>query len=1198
MNITQKKKQVYDSIDKLSQEMAQFIINNNKTKIIAEIEEDIIKNEKFKRGKEQNSDKIIFFSSDSSDRQQINLSQKDNISFNSLNSKYTNKSNKSKENDIKLGNNSSKINPISLKEASNKKLKKVCFAIDEKKKKNEEINKLNLSKENINVDENNNKKEDENKIKNNNNIEKNEGNKIIIKNNKEDLEITFSPIYGYRDEDEINYYNIKSYIDKNKKKFEKKLLFDKDKTYTINATATFGDSKDKNSKLTKNNNNIFINKNKINALLKDNKDNNNNLILKSYTQKTINSLKKKPNEINKNTSPERRKKMNTIKEKGIFIENQKKKSNDNSNNSDEYIKYIDTISQQIQEVEEENKISKESSYSNNNSKSYNLSSNTGNSSYDFHITTTSYNSNNLIIDYTKSGRNSKYKNFLEKQLKRQRLTDSKIKKMKRNKELKEYQNYYSSPKINSLSLEIVKNKGNYVPLFKRAVEIENEKKMKRLIYQKMQNNNFIVNNSNYGKRTKKQINDFFYAQMDWKDKIDKKTNNLRQKLNDKSLEQISEYLNYEIKINPKSELIISKKRKKNSLSITDISQTNSEIIYNSANRLYKDYEKRQKKLKRLKKELTPSFRPSINKSPPLYNYKTSRNNYRVNVNQKIDEVRMDDNNDNSYRFKYQSNSQTIIRNNSGISIKTQKSRNSKNISKNQISSRYFNKKENNLKSTAVDSRNTKSALKISNDINNTKLEKINENNISNEENSNNNNNTNKNSDKNKNNKNIIDSSLFALHNNSKKTKTEKENQKSQNNSKNNNSKNNDKKDHNKSHISKKNKSNNNNSNNISKESKSSQSNTNTSNSKIENNKTNSSNNESKNSIEDSPMKNSKINKIINKSQNKEENDNNDKKKANKNVDNEYIKTIGSRASKQNEKKENNNNVIRKFKRNNSCSNISPNINIKNQIKKSIKNIKINKNIFMKNSNKPPFNRHKSVITKKSSEFLFRNNYKDKDKLSPKLVNSIQNQNDTIEINNFENNNINDFNDFLTNNTKSKANSKAGIIKNSSFENEILISKKDSFFDENFKSEKSSEKKNKKKIIKKYKFNNSLEDEENEEDEEIEESNEINSKQNKSISWIKKLEEISKNEENKTEREKDELNKKKKLGASTTRSQTNRKNSDKEKDINININKKIENIGQDKLYLLNSRNNSSTGNLNPYTFTAKNEIFYKFFLKKK
>ena len=95
-----------------------------------------------------------------------------------------------------------------------------------------------------------------------------------------------------------------------------------------------------------------------------------------------------------------------------------------------------------------------------------------------------------------------------------------------------------------------------------------------------------------------------------------------------------------------------------------------------------------------------------------------------------------------------------------------------------------------------------------------------------------------------------------------------------------------------------------------------------------------------------------------------------------------------------------------------------------------------------------------------------------------------------------------------------------------------------------------------------------------------------------------MEEISKNEENKTEREKDELNKKKKLGASTTRSQTNRKNSDKEKDINININKKIENKGQDKLYLLNSRNNSSTGNLNPYTFTAKNEIFYKFFLKKK
>ena len=267
---------------------------------------------------------------------------------------------------------------------------------------------------------------------------------------------------------------------------QKKILFDKDKSYNTNVTATFADNKDKKTKINKinkNKKNTFINKNIINELLlKEKEDKINNLILKSYTQKAINSLNKKPIQ-NNNYISERRKKLNTIKEKDIFIENignKIKKFNDNSNNSDisdGYVKYIDNISE---ENEEDNNISKENSFINNNYKKYSLSSNSGNSSYDFHITTTSYNSNNLILNYTRNGRNSKYKNFLEKQLKRQRLTELKVNKMKRNKELKEYQNYYSSPKINSLSLEIVKNKGNYIPLFKRAVELENEKKNEKI----------------------------------------------------------------------------------------------------------------------------------------------------------------------------------------------------------------------------------------------------------------------------------------------------------------------------------------------------------------------------------------------------------------------------------------------------------------------------------------------------------------------------------------------------------------------------------------------------------------------------------------------------------------------------------------------------------------------------------------------
>ena len=42
---------------------------------------------------------------------------------------------------------------------------------------------------------------------------------------------------------------------------------------------------------------------------------------------------------------------------------------------------------------------------------------------------------------------------------------------------------------------------------------------------------------------------------------------------------------------------------------------------------------------------------------------------------------------------------------------------------------------------------------------------------------------------------------------------------------------------------------------------------------------------------------------------------------------------------------------------------------------------------------------------------------------------------------------------------------------------------------------------------------------------------------------------------------------------------------------------MENLEQNKLYMLNLRNTSSCGNLNPFTVSTKEPIFYKFFLKK-
>ena len=1175
MKIKQKDKQVFFSIDKLSREMAQYIVSNNKEKLIEEIEEDILKSEKTKKVKEKHSNnQFIFFSSDSSERQ----SQKDN---NSQNSKVNQDKNidKNKENKEAKNNNVSPTkNLIFSRDKNNsenmatKKTKKVCFALD-KKKNFEEINNIIGSKENIN--NNTNKNDDTNNNNNNNknnnainiynnkenkniNYDENEfldGNKIIIKNDKEDLEITLSPIYGYKgDEDEINYYKIKSYIDKNKKKLQKK-LYKADKTYNTNLTASFGDNK-------------AINKNKILLKDKEKEGKDNLLINKSYTDrnKAINSLQK----IGCNLEL-KKKKYNATKERNTLIDKK-----DTFNQKNRNAKYIDNISDY-----QDNKHSKESSSGNNYNSKLNSSTDLVNSSYDFSITTSSNNvNNNPAINYCKNGKNQKYISFLEKQLKRQRLTELKVNKMKRDKELKEFQNYYSSPKINSLSLQIVNNKGNYIPLFKRAIEIENEKKMKRMIRQKMQNKNFIINISNYTKRTSKQINDFFYAQMSWKDRVEKKNKYLQKSLIEQKNEQNSEILNYEMKINPKSELIILKKRRQNNLSLIDISQSNSTIISDSANRLYKDYEIRQKKLKKLKRELTPSFMPSINKSPKIHFYKKIRKNYKMNINEKIKEVNIKEY-DSSYKYKYQSYNQGINSRNATGPIKSQKSRNFKGISKNLVSSRFFNKKENNLKSTAVDSRNTKSAQKVSSDINNTKLEKINEYNTSNEYSHQNINSSNKIIEI-KANKSNLNTSLNNLNINTKN----EENKKSKYNTKNSeNKKANSKKSQSKESKSKSAES-------KSEESKSEKSKTESSQSDTESEK------ESKNTKKENSKSKVKDKFIINEEnkESKDKGDNKDKQskeKENNEKEKDSVKKNNSLARaftmKEKDKKEKNNNLKTK-RRFNSMSNIPPKIpqqmSNNRPIKKSINEIKLNKNNFMKNIIKAPFNRHKSVITKKSSELLLTNKYKDK--LTPQLGNSIQNQNDTIELNNIDKGNYNLLNDFFTNKSISKAKNNNNTRRNSLFNDEIqIMPQKDDFFDENFKSNISLEKKSEKKVIIKYKFD-CTGDYENEEEEENEEKDEGG---NKSISWIKKLKEISKNEEIKEDREKDEMNKRKK-GASTTRSQTKRKSNDKEKDF---INRNSE--GDDKLYMLNLRNSSATGKLNPYTVTAKEQIFYKFFLKK-
>ena len=143
------------------------------------------------------------------------------------------------------------------------------------------------------------------------------------------------------------------------------------------------------------------------------------------------------------------------------------------------------------------------------------------------------------------------------------------------------------------------------------------------------------------------------------------------------------------------------------------------------------------------------------------------------------------------------------------------------------------------------------------------------------------------------------------------------------------------------------------------------------------------------------------------------------------------------------------------------------------------------------------------------------------------------------------------------------------------------------------------KESKRKTFNNYKLNELKDDEFEEEEEEDNEETENKSDTNnddykdkdESFSWIKKLDEIAKNEGTK---EIGSFNKKK-VGNSSTRPQTkrNKGNSNNNEDSNKQF---FENLDENKLYMLNLRNSSSTGSLNPFTIVAHEPIFYKFFLK--
>ena len=1151
MNDKKKENKVQQSLDIISREMAQEIVNDKKNKLESEIDKDILKVDKKKRKREKELRKISNKNIDFENSESGDLNNQKIIdALSQFNPKRTN-SNKDMNSFKPRNSNKNQDNTKIKNEHKNK------FYKDKNNNKNNINNNIII----INNDNNN--------EKNNKNIIINNSKKNKESNKKEDIEVTLLPYYGYNEEEdkEINYYNIRYYID-NKKRLESKKKLNKPKYQR-------------------------------------------NLYYKSFHIKNNNSR----NGPTMKTNSFRKIKQN--KKDYSFLFEQKQKIDD----SDDWGEYLDDLT-----IDKNNKV-----FLYENSKkddSFNISYKDSSNYIDSDLTSIKGKNNkqnrNLIFDYFQ---NKKENEFFAKQLNRKRLTEIKINRKRERIKFLENQNNYSTPKIDYISEQIVKSKGNYVPLYKRAIELGNEKKTKILINQKLQNKSYSVNESKIKKRTQKQINDFYNKQIEWKDEVENVNSMLRLKLQLREKQNSTE-INTTPKLN-KSEISIFKRKnnQKNSFKLYD-NRIYKSVTYsmflnenNKTNvgfRLYKDFETRQKKLEKLKKKLTPTFTPLINKPNQSFNHirnkswmSKKRNNY----------ISREQSSSSSYTYEYDSS----------YNSRQQKSRNPKKNKKRinyNNSPQPFNFKEinNNLKSTAVDSRNSKSRFSL--DVFGTKLEKIKEykdtdeeysssdlsyNNISNHiiktnKNIRNSERGSKLSTYGKSKSNIFTYNISEEKSQSKLEKTTNKSINKENNDFTNSNKaetksisinepkndKDDNKDDNKdihsnynSGIIFRNLKLEDDKSNLNSEQKSSnkESQTPTIGKNNENINLNVNTIIKKKSIETKDIKEiEKIKEIKESKEIKQQND---------------IKEIKEKKDEKENKEKNNNIKLNEniIKINNNINNkINNNNNIDNNKPKKVNSIKqlfskeresnspiMRKAIFKKGNSKSIVsinNQSNSLITNKNNETMSHQFYE----------NTFKNQYDSIDTNqnffNFEHKDSNYLNEFLSN--------KSSLLKNS-YKEEKKVN--NSFFDfqkqiqETSAMKKDETKKTEREILKQYNLNDSeKDDEKSNEEEETENKNDLipNNDKDKNISWIKKLNDISRNDRLQIEKSSN----KRKTGGSTTRSQTQKKI---EKD-DYNNNKINDNLDENKLYMINLRSSSSTGNLNPFTVVAKDPMFYRFFLK--
>ena len=224
--------------------------------------------------------------------------------------------------------------------------------------------------------------------------------------------------------------------------------------------------------------------------------------------------------------------------------------------------------------------------------------------------------------------------FAERQMKRLQIKNNNINRLRKKLERKNNINF--SPNIDSFSQKIIEQKGTYIPIYKRETNIQYGKNLKFNLFLKMKKENELKNENNKAnngflscrineKNYNFKIIDFFETQMSWKEKVNFKTNNLRNSLEKEKENSLNKELTFKPNI-----LGGSKDKKKN--------KRNSIFM-----KLYHEQRVKEKNLERLRNRLTPSFRPNINGGKGL-NYCAKEN---INIFDNSSKLNSNNNNNKS-----------------------------------------------------------------------------------------------------------------------------------------------------------------------------------------------------------------------------------------------------------------------------------------------------------------------------------------------------------------------------------------------------------------------------------------------------------------------------------------------------------------------------------------------------------------------